>query len=301
MERFARTTDPLMVGLPHQWVRGKEIAMTSTKRTLNRHWTTVALGAALLPLALPSAAWSDSARAAFQEGQRLLRAQQDRQAIAAFDRAIQLDPRYAEAYNQRGVAYRWSGDFRRAYQDHCMALACKRTRAGYLERGVTMMQYGSRIDSAGPLLPAIRDFTKAIQIDPREPSAYCMRGFCRLQMLQYGPARTDLDRAIALKPNYAYAYGYRGILKIERFQDRAGWADLRKCFALNPRLRPWLTQQAGEAVKLRRLLIEIRQATVRQQTQGWSGGSTGSWEHQCPGCGNWSFSSLRCEHCNKLQ
>ena len=43
-------------------------------------------------------------------------------AIADYDRAIQLNPAFADAYNNRGAAFRGKGDLDRAIADYQAAL-----------------------------------------------------------------------------------------------------------------------------------------------------------------------------------
>ncbi len=58
----------------------------------------------------------------FKQGTELLKKGQLEPAIAAFTRAINADPSYVEAYNNRGLAYYEQGKFDRAETDFLMAL-----------------------------------------------------------------------------------------------------------------------------------------------------------------------------------
>ncbi|MEG3440421.1 toll/interleukin-1 receptor domain-containing protein, partial [Pannus brasiliensis CCIBt3594] len=94
-------------------------------------------------------------------------------AIADFDRAIQLQPDYANAYYNRGRA-----------------------------------KYKSE-DKQG----AIADNDRAIQLQPDLAGAYNTRGVAKYDSGDYPGALADYDRAIQLKPDYAEAYNNRGNAK----------------------------------------------------------------------------------------
>ena len=60
---------------------------------------------------------------------------------------------------------------------------------------------------------AIKDFDKAIALEPNDASAYYNRGTSKSNLGQDRAAIDDYDKAIALNPNYAAAYNNRGISK----------------------------------------------------------------------------------------
>jgi len=109
-------------------------------------------------------------------------------AIEDYDRAIELNPNFAEAYNNRGVAYAELNEHERA----------------------------------------IEDYEKAIALNPNFAEAYNNRGVAYAELNKYERAIKDYDRAIALNPNDAEAYGNRGIAysKIQRYEESA--RDLKK-------------------------------------------------------------------------
>ena len=61
-------------------------------------------------------------------------------AIEDYDEAVALNPDYAEAYNNRGVAYEKKGDLDLAIQDYDKAIALRPDLAEtYCRRGVTWL------------------------------------------------------------------------------------------------------------------------------------------------------------------
>ncbi len=81
-----------------------------------------------------------------------------RQAIIDFDKAIDLNPSYAEAYNSRGSAYFEVGDFGQAIADYNRAIEMNPDFGGaYANRGLAYANLGD-VDQA------IADLEKAISL-----------------------------------------------------------------------------------------------------------------------------------------
>ena len=90
-------------------------------------------------------------------------------AIADFTEAIRLDPKYAQAYYNRGYAY-WKGDFDKAIADFTEAIRLDPKYAkAYCSRGICLQDKGD-YDKA------IADYTEAIRLDPKYAKAYYNRG-----------------------------------------------------------------------------------------------------------------------------
>ena len=93
-----------------------------------------------------------------------------REKILFYTKAIEKDPKYAVAYNNRGNEYLDRKDY---------ALALK-------------------------------DFNRAISIKPDYAIAYHNRARLYFKKKEYDKALSDLDKVIKLKPDYSYAYHNRG-------------------------------------------------------------------------------------------
>lgn len=92
------------------------------------------------------------------------------EAIANYDRAIQLKPDYTEAYYNRGGS------------------------------NIALEEYGD----------AIEDFNQAIELNPENANAYAERGYSRYMISEEAAAMEDCNTAIRLKPDLAEAYHVRG-------------------------------------------------------------------------------------------
>jgi tetratricopeptide (TPR) repeat protein len=119
----------------------------------------------------------------------------------------------AEAFNNRGLAYRTKGEIDRAIQDYGEAIKLNGKLASlYNNRGVAY-------DHKGEFDRAIQDYDQAIKLKP-SPEVYFNRGNAYLAKAQYDHAIDDYNQATKLKADFAPAYDNRcwargvvGILK----------------------------------------------------------------------------------------
>ncbi len=102
---------------------------------------------------------SAEARKAFEEGKKYLLANDRAKAITAFTQAIQIAPKYQQAYVWRGVAYQEIGERQKA----------------------------------------LEDFTQAVQLDPTDEYAFAQRAQIYRKMGESAKAQADEDRAAQLR------------------------------------------------------------------------------------------------------
>jgi len=80
---------------------------------------------------------------------------------------------------------------------------------------------------------AIREYTKAIEINPKFADAYNNRGNAYGEKGQYDQAIRDYTKAIEVNPKYAEAYDNRGFTYVVNLWNRVkGFADLKKACEL---------------------------------------------------------------------
>ena len=92
-------------------------------------------------------------------------------AILHYSRAIELDPKYANAYCTRGSAYNALGLYKEGLADLNKAIELNpRYDAAYNNRGVAL-------HTLGQYHRAIVDFNKAIEFNPKFETAHHNRGF----------------------------------------------------------------------------------------------------------------------------
>jgi adenylate cyclase len=141
------------------------------------------------------------------------------QARQLFEKAIALDPQYAEAYALLGYTYwiewvfRWSAD------------------PQTLERMLEMAQ-------------------KALALNDSLPTAHSLLSYVYTQQQQYDQALAEGERAIALDPNDAESYaGQAQVLNIAGRPEEA-LQSVAQAMRLNPRCPPWYLLNLGWAYRM---------------------------------------------------
>jgi len=125
------------------------------------------------------------------------------QAISDFNHAIDVDPGYASAYNNRAGIYDKWGNFTQSLADYNTAIKiAPRYAEAYYNRGTT---YAER----GLFTQAMSDYNKAIDIDPHYAHAYNNRGFIYNRWGNLKQAVSDFNKAIEINPYYTDAYKNR--------------------------------------------------------------------------------------------
>jgi tetratricopeptide (TPR) repeat protein len=173
-------------------------------------------------------------------------------ALADINRAIQIDPKNAQAYDVRGV-FKASElqDTQGALADYNRSIQLDPNYVGaYINRG------NLKDDKLQDTQGALADYNRAIQIEPNA-NVYYNRSILKYNKLQdFQGALADLNRAIQIEPNFGEAYSSRGLLKYEKLKDRAGAiADMERAAKIY--------QQQGNTARYRRAneLLEQWQST----------------------------------------
>jgi tetratricopeptide (TPR) repeat protein len=159
------------------------------------------------------------------------------QAIHYYSQVISLQPEWATAYNNRGIAFldrAEVGDLDRAIEDLTQAIATKPNYAvAHINRGVAYLEGG------GPdgMAHALEDLSRAIDLAPSTPQAYINRGLAYVQRNQVGDlarAVEDFTQAINLAPDAVGGYLNRGLAYV-REGERERWSqDFEQVLALAP-------------------------------------------------------------------
>ncbi|KPJ58277.1 MAG: hypothetical protein AMS15_08760, partial [Planctomycetes bacterium DG_23] len=117
-------------------------------------------------------------------------------ALADFTITVQISPRFAQAFIDRGNIYLDKGDYGNAIVDYTKSLHINPRNANlYNNRGLA---YWFR----GHYEAAIADYTKAIELSPKSARAHHNRGIAYFDKGEYTAAMADFDRAIELDTDY---------------------------------------------------------------------------------------------------
>ena len=78
----------------------------------------------------------------------------------------------------------------------------------------------------------MRDFDKAVQLDPKYAYAYNNRAATKFKLKDYAGSVEDCTEAIKINPNYGYAYSNRGNAKELLRDDSGACEDWKKAVEL---------------------------------------------------------------------
>ena len=187
------------------------------------------------------------------------------QAIAAFDRAISLDPQCVDAYCGRGNARRFVGDYAGSWADFDTAVQlAPELGVAYIGRGLgtcfsspsntnpsddfelgknllanaaTAIEYvmrGTAKAQLGDAQGAIADYNLAIGINPRLLVAYNNRGNLRQHLGDIDGAIADFSQVLKIDSQSAIAYNNRAIIYTQIGQLPAAIADFSRAIELQP-------------------------------------------------------------------
>lgn len=150
-------------------------------------------------------------------------------ATADLDQTIRLDPKYAIAYNNRGVTRAESGDLKGAIADFDQAIRfAQKPAIAYNNRGFARHKLGDN-------QAAIADYDQSISLDPKYALTYFNRGFARNELGDTQGAISDYGQAIRLDPKYVIAYVNRGNIHTRLGDRQAAIADYDQAILLDPK------------------------------------------------------------------
>ncbi len=162
------------------------------------------------------------------------------EAIWRFSQVLTVQPRSADTYSSRGLAYLERGrpgDADLAIADLSRAAQLEPSMSGpYFNRAVAYMERGF----SGDLDRALRDLQRAIDAESESAGAFVNRAAAYLQRGNDGDldqAFEDLERAIDIDPGLATAWVNRGNAYLQRGEDEdteRAIADFTKAIEISP-------------------------------------------------------------------
>ncbi|RAM48686.1 MAG: hypothetical protein C6Y22_26465 [Hapalosiphonaceae cyanobacterium JJU2] len=129
-----------------------------------------------------------------EKGNQLFHLRRYEEAIASYDKAVEIKPDYYQAWYNRGVAL------------------------GLLER----------------YEEAIASYDKAVEIKPDYHEAWCGRGVALDQLGQYEEAIASYDKAIKFKPDFPEAWTNRGLILENLHRYKEATASFKRALEINP-------------------------------------------------------------------
>ena len=166
-------------------------------------------------------------------------------AITDYDKAIELNPNFTEAYSKRGNVKFFLQEYQEAILDYDKAIELNPNYyKAYSNRAVSKQELK---DYKG----AIADFDKAIELNPKYALFYSNRGDLKYTLSQYKEAIVDFDKAIELNPNLSPPYNNRGNAKQELKEYENAIADYNKAIELNPNFTEAYNNRANAKYNLK--------------------------------------------------
>lgn len=136
-----------------------------------------------------------------------------------------------QALAGRAISRLRIGNGRGAFEDADRVIALdERNASGGL---VSALQVRGDFRTAQREFPeALADYTRAIELDPKEDLSYSKRGVVYLRMERYRESLADLDRAVALKPSNTTALTNRAVVRLQLDDYGGAVADANRAIAL---------------------------------------------------------------------
>ena len=151
-------------------------------------------------------------------------------AIELIANETKVDPVVAEVYFWRGRTHMKKGNFDHAIEDFEKAIAFQPQNALYL------CDCGRARHSNRDYSGALKQFTKAIELDAIKPQTYILRGQTLLRLGKGDLSIEDFSKAIELNPKDDVAWNHRGYAWLEQGNAENAILDLTKAIELNPGL-----------------------------------------------------------------
>jgi tetratricopeptide (TPR) repeat protein len=163
----------------------------------------------------------------FQEALRLHRVRRFDEALASYDAAIAINPRFADAHNNRGDALCALNRLEEALESYNNAIAIK-------PDGPTFNNRGNTLQDLNRYEEAVASYDAAIALMPGQADIYNNRGNTLLKQKQFEAALKSYDAAIARDPAHAEAFNNRGnvLVQLKRFDEAL--ASCERALALRP-------------------------------------------------------------------
>lgn len=134
----------------------------------------------------------------------------------------------AEEYFLRGNAYYGAGEYENALAAYNRSLELTPDQPATLDnRGITLSRLG-RYEQA------LADCNRSLELRPDEPATLCNRGVMLHQMGRYEEALADYNRALELRPDHPVTLNNRAVLLARRGHHEDALRDIDRALLVKP-------------------------------------------------------------------
>lgn len=148
-------------------------------------------------------------------------------AAADFQEAKRSEPGLSDAYFNLGSAYSAMGETEKTLAEFKAGLALRPEAKAYCRLGNIYKQKKEYAE-------ALRNYEKALELDPRHSETYDSRGTLRSETGDLNSALSDFNKAIEMDPFSASAYTNRGLIFANTGDPDRALADYEKAVKIAP-------------------------------------------------------------------
>lgn len=153
-----------------------------------------------------------------------------KEALKGYNKAISLNRAIAKYYTNRGNLYKEKRDYKRALQDHMQALRLD-DRSAEVHYSLAQLYYVK-----SDWEQALKTYKMVIERDPNHADAHYNLGIVYTKLERIDQAIRSYTQTLAISPKYARAYVNRGILYAFKHLYEESLRDYAKAIAINPDL-----------------------------------------------------------------
>lgn len=151
-------------------------------------------------------------------------------AIKYLSFSIIQNSKFADSFNNRGIAHAENKNFDQAIEDYDKSIKLKENNFdAYLNKGIALKNILK-------FKEAINHFNISLKLKTNNAKAYYNLGNVFLELKNYGEALELYNKAISLEKNYPQAYAKRGEIHFILKNYELSLKDYSRCIKLNPNL-----------------------------------------------------------------
>lgn len=151
-------------------------------------------------------------------------------AIKYLSFSIIQNSKFADSFNNRGIAYAENKNFDQAIEDYDKSIKLKENNFdAYLNKGIALKNILK-------FKEAINHFNISLKLKTNNAKAYYNLGNVFIELKNYGEALELYNKAISLEKNYPQAYAKRGEVHFILKNYELSLKDYSRCIKLNPNL-----------------------------------------------------------------
>ena len=162
----------------------------------------------------------------FNRGKLYFNNKYEMQALSDFNKALELNPEYAAVHIKRAYIYNNMKEINRALQDFKSAYSADSTSIRSLENSSLLNNIATVYMEQNNLGTALEALNLSIKADDRWFEPFLNRGIVNKSMNNFDLAILDLNKAIELKPRIGKAYYNRGLI----YKDKKEFAKAKEDF-----------------------------------------------------------------------